>query len=131
MLSSLRKSLANGSLRQNSLAIAKSRRPCFGMWTWLNLNSRLHLADVSDTFYLFRLGGGEGGVRSTRKGGRWFSIDNPRQGGSARRAWGGVVGRVSAGKFGGGGANFFFRAEVPTKHRSDMYQETKNSGCLW
>ena len=57
----------------------------------------------------FLLGGGEGGVGGTRRGGGVrFSIENHRRGvfqerGGGLRGW-----EVVCGEFGGGGLNFFF-----------------------
>ena len=54
------------------------------------------LADVSDIFSFFLLGGGEGGVRGARKGqGSVFFIENPRGGGilNNERGGGAVRGR--------------------------------------
>ena len=67
-----------------------------------------YLVDVSDIFYFFFSGGGEGGVRVARKGVGF--IENPRRGVSSRRGGGRGTGRVSAGEFGGGGGDsYFFR----------------------
>ena len=70
----------------------------------------LVLADVSDIFYFFLLGEGEGRVRGRREGGGCrFFIENPRGGGGSRRGRG--AGRVSAanwGSWGGGGTKYFF-----------------------
>ena len=66
------------------------------------------LVDISDIFYSFLVGEGEGGVRGAGGGGRFF-IENPRRGGFPER---GGAGRVSAANWvflGGRGANFFFR----------------------
>ena len=41
----------------------------------------LNLVDVSDIFYFFLLGGGEGGVRGAGKGRGRIFIENPRRGG--------------------------------------------------
>ena len=49
----------------------------------------LVLVDVSDLFYLFLVGEGEGGVRGARKGGGiGFQLKIPGQGGGARRGGG-------------------------------------------
>ena len=56
-----------------------------------------HLVDVSDIFYFFVVGEGEGGVRGARRGGGRFYIENPRRGGlqegegpwGRRQIWGG------------------------------------------
>ena len=66
--------------------------------------------DVSDIFYFFLLGEGEGGVRGARQGGDRFCIENPRRGqfrGEGPRGREGVCGEL--GNFlGGGGAKYFF-----------------------
>ena len=53
------------------------------------------------------LGGGEGGVRATGRGGGRFFTENPRRGGGFPRTggWGKGGGRVSAENFLGGGLN--------------------------
>ena len=82
------------------------------------------LVDVSDIFYFFLLGEGEGGVRGARKGGGRFFIENPTRGGLSRRGRGreGVCGEF--GNSGGGGQNIFFRAR-------NIHEETNGSefGC--
>ena len=45
----------------------------------------LFLVDVSDIFYFFLLGGGEGGVRGARRRGGSVFIENPRRGGLPER----------------------------------------------
>ena len=72
----------------------------------LSLFSRLFvLVDISNIFYFFLLGGGEGGVRGARKGrGSVFYSKSKGGGGSPTRGGGGGgAGRVSAGNFGWGG----------------------------
>ena len=61
--------------------------------------------DVSDIFYFFLLGGGEGGVRGAGKGRGDFLLKIPGGGGSTRgwRRGGRGAGRVFAGIWGGGG----------------------------
>ena len=58
--------------------------------------------DVSDIFYFFLLGGGQGGVRGAGKGRELLFTENPREEG--RRG----VGRVFARNLGGRGAKYFF-----------------------
>ena len=70
------------------------------------------MVGVSNIFYFFLLGGGEGGVRGNWEGGRSVFLPkipgggggSPGQGGGGRGA-----GRVSAENLGGGGLNIFFR----------------------
>ena len=69
-----------------------------------------NLVDVSDIFYFFLLGEGEGRVRGAGRGGRLIFIENPRRGVLQRggaEAPGGCLRRI--GEFGGGGLNIFFR----------------------
>ena len=72
---------------------------------------KFSLVDVSNIFYFFLLGGGEGGVRGAgRGGGGDFLLKIP--GGGVSRAGGGrgARGRESVcGELGGGGLNIFFR----------------------
>ena len=76
------------------------------------------LVDVSDIFYFFLLGGGEGGVRGEREGGGRFFIENPggvsQEGGRGGGAPGGCL---PAGNLRGGGLNIFFRGR---NSRQDM-----------
>ena len=53
---------------------------CFCRDQWVPTCCLLILADFSDIFYFFLLGGGEGGVRGNREGG-WVSLKIPRSGG--------------------------------------------------
>ena len=67
--------------------------------------------DVSDIFNFFLLGGGEGGVRGTRKGrGVGFFLKIPGGGGGLAAEGGGVEGPGGClcGMW-GGGLNIFFR----------------------
>ena len=59
------------------------------------------LVDVSDIFYFFLFGGGEGGVQGDSEGGVSVFIENPRRGGGGLpgRAGGEWARRVSAGKW--------------------------------
>ena len=72
-----------------------------------------HLLEVSDTFYFFLLGEGEGGIRGAGKGGEsvFFHLKIPGGGGKAGRGRG--AGRVPAANWGilggRGGAKYFFR----------------------
>ena len=69
--------------------------------------------DVSDIFFVFLLGGGEGGVRGAGRGRGTIFIENPRRGGggvSQARGGRGARGREGVcGEFGEGGLNIFFR----------------------
>ena len=69
------------------------------------------LVDISDIFYFFPLGEGEGGVRGVRRGkGDWFFIENPRRGGGGSRIGpGGCLRRIGEFLCGGGQIFFFFR----------------------
>ena len=63
------------------------------------------LVDVSDIFYFFLLGGGEGGVRGAGEvGGSFFFFfcENPGRGGAGRQGAGRVCGRIGEFSFGGG-----------------------------
>ena len=68
--------------------------------------------DVSDLFYFFLLGEGDGGVRGARSGGGdWFFIENPWEGGGVPGGEGprGREGGIGDFFFGRGGwLNFFF-----------------------
>ena len=71
--------------------------------------------DVSDIFYFFLLGGGEGGVRGAGRGRGTIFIENPRRGGGFPGGWGprgeGPRGEGPGGclwGIGGGGAKYFF-----------------------
>ena len=64
--------------------------------------TKSYLVGVSDIFYLFLLGGGEGGVWGARKGGGLLFIENPRTGGFRGERERAFVGNV------GGGRQFFF-----------------------
>ena len=67
--------------------------------------------DVSDIFYFFLFGEGEGGVRGERGWGVDFFIANPRRRVSRRergRGAGRVSGRIGEFQIGGGGLNIFF-----------------------
>ena len=82
------------------------------------------LADVSDIFYFFLLGDGEGGVRGRREAGGvgFFLLKIPEGGGVSRR--GGDEGpgecRQRIGDLGGGGLNIFFSGPKcpPRKYRA-------------
>ena len=71
---------------------------------------QLYSVDVSDIFYFFLLGEGEGGVRGARRGVGSVFIENPTRG------WGGFQEKEGprgclrriGDFFGGGGLNFFF-----------------------
>ena len=71
--------------------------------------------DVSNIFNFFLLSGVRGAGRG---GGDGFLLKIPRGGGSLLGRWGGGVewpGGWPWGIFFGGGAKFFFGAEIPTK----------------
>ena len=73
--------------------------------------------DVSDIFYFSARGSGEGPPRR-REGGRGdVFFENPRRGGvSQEKGRGGEEpGGYLRGIRGGGGAKYFFGAEIPTK----------------
>ena len=81
------------------------------------------LVDVSDIFYFFLLGGGEGRVWGAGRGGRtifhWKSQEGG--GGSPRRVGAGGRGRGRegvCGEWGGGGAKYFFRGR--NAHRETL-----------
>ena len=61
------------------------------------------LVDVSDIFYFFVLGRGEGGIRGVRKGGVRFLLKIPGGGGEGEGPGG-----CLAGIWGGGGGKYFF-----------------------
>ena len=62
------------------------------------------LVGVSDIFYFFLLGGGEGGVQGDRVGVVGFLLKVPEGGGCLREGGGGErAGRVSPENLGGGG----------------------------
>ena len=66
----------------------------------------VHLVDVSDIFYFFLVGEGEGGVRGARKGGGlFFLLEFPGGAGFSRRRRCREAGSVSAANWGiwGGG----------------------------
>ena len=87
-----------------------------------------NLVDVPDIFYFFCSGRGKG--ESEAPGG-WggeigFLLKIPG-GGGAFRGWEGPRLVVVCGEFGGGGVNFFFRAEMSTK-RGKKREEGKERG---
>ena len=66
------------------------------------------LVDVSDIFYFFLLGGGEGEFGATWRGGGRFFIENPKGGGTGLSGGGGRgPGGCVQGIWGGGGAKYF------------------------
>ena len=65
------------------------------------------LLDVSDIFYFFPLGGGEGSPGRQGGGGSVSVLKSPGGGGVSQKRRGGP-GRVSAGNLWGGGAKYFF-----------------------
>ena len=85
--------------------------------------------DVSDIFYFFLLGEGEGGVRGPGGGGRsvFFLIENPRRGGGPSRTGGAEgLGGVCGGSGGGRRAIFFcFGAEMSAKTFSGTKKAVK------
>ena len=68
----------------HSLSLTQSLARSFSTYlsTGLSLSLHLNLVDVSDIFYFFLLGDGEGGVRGVRRGG---VSGRERQGGCLRR----------------------------------------------
>ena len=81
--------------------------------------------DVSDIFYFFLLGGGEGGVRGAGRGRggtkSFYGKSQEGGGGGVSRVGGGREGEGARGRegicgdLGGGGLNILFRAETSTK----------------
>ena len=73
--------------------------------------------DVSDIFVFSARERGRGSPRHREGGGDRFSIENPRKwgGGSPGRGPRGWGGSAANWGIGGGGLNFFFRAEMSTK----------------
>ena len=59
--------------------------------------------DVSDIFYFFCSGEGEGSPRHREGGGDWFFIKNPRRGGFSRKGKGPGGCLRQVGEFFGGG----------------------------
>ena len=81
------------------------------------VNLVIDLVDVSDIFYLFLLGEGQGESEVPRGGGGiGFLLKIPGGGSPSRRAKG--PGACLRGIWGGRGANnFVFGAEIPTKRK--------------
>ena len=82
--------------------------------------SKQILVDVSDIFYFFLLGEGEGRVRGARGRGESVIIENPRRGGGGFPGWGGAEGpggclRRIREFLGGGGLIFIFGPKRPPK----------------
>ena len=81
--------------------------------------------DVSDIFFLFQLGEGDGGVRRAGRGG-WLFLNIPGGGGGSRRGRGRGAGRVSAANwaifFLGGGGLIFFCSGPKCPHKSHTCQ---------
>ena len=83
----------------------------------MSIPAPFFLVDISDIFYFFRLGGGEGGVRGDRGGGQFFIEIPPGVGVSELRG-------IGEGNF------FFFGAEIPTKSFSGEEKEHKDE-LVW
>ena len=61
-------------------------------------------------------------------GGRTVFIESPKRGGGGlvgARGGGGGAGRVFAGNLGGGVVNIFFRAEIPTKEKTERKEKRR------
>ena len=97
-------------------------------------DSNFPLVDVSDIFYFFLLGEGEGRVRGAGRGGGLIFIENPRRGGGLQEGRGRGAGRVSAANWGiwrGGAKFFFFRGRNVHQVLIPFDSQTAGELCPW